>query len=110
MIIQACFVAVKNRKTVKRILTTETLTRDDNTEQIIFYTNFILKLLSTLEDETINVFIICYPGYSSSQDLMHSSTQFLSNCLCIEIAIVKETLNKSEISSVRISGWLVYFV
>lgn len=77
-----------NVLTVKNTLAAETLAMINLAGATIFYRKFILEILD-LEEETINVPIICDTNNSSLPDVVYSFTQILHKRLHIQITILR---------------------
>ena len=88
------------RRVVKSTLAAETLAMVDLAEACVFYRKLLLELLN-LKDAKENIPIICKTDNSSLFDAVHSTTQILDKRLRIEISILREMLNKSELKSIR---------
>ena len=87
------------KRVVKSTLAAETLAMVDAAEAAVYYRKFILELLG-LKDSVRSVPIVCCTDNSSLYDAVHSSTQVQDKRLRIEIAILREMLNKCEIKRV----------
>lgn len=85
------------RRVVKSTLAAETLAMVDMSEACLFYRKLLLELLH-LKDETENIKIICKTDNSCLYDSVHSSTQILDKRLRIEMAILREMLDRKEIA------------
>lgn len=85
------------RRVVKSTLAAETLAMVDMSEACLFYRKLLLELLQ-LKDETENIKIICKTDNSCLYDSVHSSTQILDKRLRIEMAILREMLDRKEIA------------
>ena len=87
------------RRVVKSTLAAETLAMVDMAEACLFYRKLLLELLQ-LKDDPNNIKIICKTDNSCLYDAVHSSTQILDKRLRIELAILREMLNRKEIAEV----------
>ena len=87
------------KRVVKSTLAAETLAMVDAAEAAIYYRKFMLDILG-LTDSVKMFPIVCYTDNSSLYDAVHSSTQVQDKRLRIEIAILREMLNKGEITRV----------
>ena len=85
------------KRVVKSTLAAETLAMVDAAEAAVYYRKFILEILG-MDDSIKNVPIVCCTDNSSLYDAAHSSTQIEDKRLRIEIAILREMLNKREIT------------
>merc|ERR1711895_143514 len=71
----------------------------DAAEAAVYYRKFLLNILGLCN--SINLIpIVCCTDNSSLYDAMHSSTQIQDKRLRIEVAILREMLNKCEITRV----------
>ena len=86
------------RRVIKSKLSTETLAMVDMSEACLFYRKLLLKLLQ-LKEETDNIKIICKTDNSCLYDSVHS-TQILDKRLRIEMAILREMMDKKEIAEI----------
>ena len=84
------------RKVVKSTLAAETLAMVDMSKASLFYRKLLLELLQ-LKDEIDNIKIICKMDNSCLYDSVHTSTQILDKRLCIEMAILREMVDRKEI-------------
>ena len=87
------------KRVVKSTLAAETLAMVDMTEACIFYRKLLLELLQ-LEDKTGNIKIICKTDNSCLYDAVHSTTQILDKRLRIEMAILREMIDRKEIERI----------
>lgn len=85
------------RRVVKSTLAAETLAMVDMSEACLFYRKLLLEILQ-LKDEPENIKIICKTDNSCLFDSVHSSTQILDKRLRIEMAILREMLERKEIA------------
>ena len=88
------------RRVVKSTLAAETLAMVDLAEACVFYRKLLLELVN-LQDVKENIPIICKTDNSSLFDAAHSTTQIQDKRLRIEMSILREMLNKSELKSMR---------
>ena len=87
------------RRVVKSTLAAETLAMVDMAEACIFYRKLLLELLQ-LGDNTDNIKITCKTDNSCLYDAVHSTTQILDKRLRIEMAILREMIDRKEISKI----------
>ena len=85
------------KRVVKSTLAAETLAMVDAAEAAVYYRKFLLDLLGLCDSIRV-VPIVCCTDNSSMYDAVHSSTQVQDKRLRIEIAILREMLNKCEIT------------
>ena len=88
------------RRVVKSTLAAETLAMVDLAEACVFYRKLLLELVN-LQDVKENIPIICKTDNSSLFDAAHSTTQIQDKRLRIEMSILREMLNKSELKSMK---------
>ena len=84
------------KRIVKSTLGAETLVMVDLTEACFYYRKLILDLLQ-LEDHPTNIKITCKTDNSCLYDAGHSTTQILDKRLRIEMAILREMVDRGEI-------------
>ena len=84
---------------VKSTLAAETLAMVDLAEACVYYRKLILDLLH-IGDKKDNIPIVCKTDNSSLFDSVHSTTQILDKRLRIEMAILREMLNKKELEEI----------
>lgn len=87
------------RRVVKSTLAAETLAMVDMAEACIFYRKLLLEILQ-LNDDTNNIKIFCKTDNSCLYDSVHSSTQILDKRLRIEMAILREMIDRKEIAEI----------
>ena len=90
------------RRVIKSTQAAETLAMVDLAEACIFYRKFLLEIL-VLKDNSNNIKIFCKTDNSCLYDLVHSSTQILDKRLYIEMAILREMIERKEIVE---SSWI----
>ena len=71
----------------------------DMSEACLFYRKLLLELLQ-LKDETDNIKIICKTDNSCLYDSVYSLTQILDKRLRIEMAILREMMDRKEIAEI----------
>ena len=86
------------RRVVKSTQAAETLAMVDLAEACIFYKTFFCELLH-IEDSS-KLPIVCKTDNSGMYDCTHSSTQILDKRLRIEMAILREMVNRKEIDNI----------
>ena len=84
-------------KHIRRVV--KTLAMVDMSEACLFYRKLLLELLQ-LKDKTDNIKIICKVDNSCLYDSVHSSTQILDKRLRIEMAILREIMDRKEIAEI----------
>ena len=87
------------KRIVKSTLAAETLAMVDMAEACMFYRKLILELLH-LSDNPANVKITCKTDNSCLYDAAHSTTQILDKRLRIEMAILREMIDKNELADI----------
>ena len=87
------------KRVVKSTLAAETLALVDLAEACLFFRKLLLELLQ-LEDYPTNLRIFCKTDNSCLYDAVHSSTQILDKRLRIEMAILRELVDKDEITEI----------
>ena len=87
------------KRIVKSTLSAETLAMVDLTEACFYYRKLILDLLQ-LEDYPTNIKITCKTDNSCLDDTVHSTTQILDKRLRIEMAILREMVERGEIAEI----------
>ena len=87
------------RRVGKSILGVETLAMVDMSEASLFSRKLQLKLLQ-LKDKTKSIKIICKTDNSCLYDSVHSSMQILDKRLCIEVSILREMIDRKEITEI----------
>ena len=85
------------RRVVKSTLAAETLAMVDMAEACIFYRKLLLEILQ-VKDNIDNIKIFCKTDNSCLYDSAHSSTQIQDKRLRIEMAILREILERKEIT------------
>ena len=87
------------KRIVKSTLGAETLAMVDLTEACFYYRKLILDLL-LLEDHPMNIKIRCKTDNSCLYDAVHSTTQILDKRLQIEMAVLREMVDRGEIAEI----------
>ena len=87
------------KRIVKSTLAAETLAMVDLAEACIYYRKLIIDLLQ-LEDSPKNIKIFCKTDNSCLFDAVHSTTQILDKRLRIEMAILRQMLDREEIAEI----------
>ena len=87
------------KRTVKSTLGAETLAMVDLTEACFYYRKLILDLLQ-LKDHPMNIKITCKTDNSCLYDAVHSTAQILDKRLRIEMAILREMVDRGEIAEI----------
>ena len=87
------------KRIVKSTLAAETLAMVDMAEACMFYRKLLLEILQ-LSDDPANVKITCRTDNSCLYDAVHSTTQILDKRLRIEMAILREMLDRKEITDI----------
>ena len=87
------------RKIVKSTRTTETLVMADMSKAYLFYRKLLLELLQ-IKAKTVNIKIKCKIDNSCLYDSAHSSTQIMDKRLYIEMAILREMIERHEIAEI----------
>ena len=87
------------RRVVKSTLAAEILAMVDMAKACIFYRKLLLEILQ-VKDNIDNIKIFCKTDNSCVYDSAHSSTQILDKRLCIEMAILREMLERKEIAEI----------
>ena len=87
------------RRVVKSTLAVETLAMVDMAEACIFYRKLLLEILQ-VKDNIDKIKIFCKTDNFCLYDFAHSSTQILDKRLRIEMAILREMLERKEIAEI----------
>ena len=85
-------------KVVKRTLTAANLAMVDLAEACIFFRKFLLEILQ-LKDNSDDIKIFCKTDNSCLYDSVYSSTQIFDKRLRIEMAILREIIERKEIAT-----------
>ena len=83
------------KRVVKSTLSAETMAIVDLTEACLYYRKLLLDLLQ-LEDHPTNIKITCKTDNSCLYDAVHSTKQILDKRLRIEMAILREMIDRGK--------------
>ena len=84
---------------VVKILAAESLAMIDMSEACLLYRKLLLEQIQQ-KDKTENIKIICKTNISCLYDSVHSLTQILDKRFYIEMAILKEMIDRKEIAEI----------